>query len=1004
MKRLLSILLAITMIAAMLPTAFAGEAEDTRETIMLKLHSGNLEEKNADGSKSDIVHGTNGSAKIADLVAKDGSYSWVADKSANQEVNTTSFSFYENSVIVRSMQYIGEYSTAPWPTSGKKAMLTVKTNIPQEAAGYYKIRLNLGKYSSGGVFAVYADGKYVGDIDTYSASNISNTNYDLSNAVKLPEGDIEISFRARTYRKGTKNPSGMPLAYVYLVPTDEPTVSAVESTIPDTIVKDSTAELSAKVKMGDGTYRAFGYTDAGTQPTADYVTDTLNMVNVTSSDTSVIEVTELLNAQVCDEIGTDQTLDPTTVTYKLTALKAGTSDITVTAYVDGKTQEITKTVTVPAPREIITLNLNSGNLLEKIDENGTTSKFYHNDSEAQADSKNEKNASANIDDLVVVDKTYEWIADKSANHESAATTTSFYGKDNTRSMQYLVEYSKPAWPASGKEAMLTLKTKIPQGAAGYYNVRLGIGKNVNGGVFAVYADGEYVGDIDTYSDPNEPFANYDLSNAVELPEGDVEISFRARKYKKSNLNTAAIIMGEIYLIPVDAPSISEVESEIPTELSEGDMSELSAKVLMGDETYRAFGYTNDGAEPTEGNVVKVTSSAPSVVEVAEVVNADIDEHGNLTQDLDPTAVTYKLAAKKAGSAKITVTAIVDGQEKTTEETITVTGLGADASSDAGTVTLGILTNYADAKSGVTATGYNINGSNQVSVGTPVTAEAKDVDDYKFMYWKVGGTTTKGGTFITADSKLENYVVNTNTSLIAVYEKTNETLKIVEFWNANKQFLSRDDNDDNEIIAPTLPAVTGFELTGNWLIGENEYLDLANIVAGTTRAVAERSDTGNAITGSITVNGEAVTEALTYDNKIERTVEGAKYWTRDGKVVFYGETYTYHMWDATDIKSHTDDIVAVPTVVLDDPASGAYMIEYCVPEGYTKLEAGILFAKSGTPIIGSFSSKAASQSDSRHGQFTAQADTGEIVVRGYLVYEDKDGNKKVIYAELPSAEE
>ena len=202
----------------------------------------------------------------------------------------------------------------------------------------------------------------------------------------------------------------------------------------------------------------------------------------------------------------------------------------------------------------------------------------------------------------------------------------------------------------------------------------------------------------------------------------------------------------------------------------------------------------------------------------------------------------------------------------------------------------------------------------------------------------------------------------------------------------------------------MPTVTGFGLTGNWLIGENEYLDLTNITVGTTRAVAERNDTGNAITGTITVNGEAVSETLTYDNKIERTVEGAKYWTRDGKVVFYGETYTYHMWDATAIESHTDDIVAVPTVILDDPANGAYMIEYCVPEGYTKLEAGILFAKSGSPIIGSFSSKAASQSDSRHGQFTAQADDGENVVRGYLVYEDKLGNKKVIYAELPSAEE
>ncbi len=352
-----------------------------------------------------------------------------------------------------------------------------------------------------------------------------------------------------------------------------------------------------------------------------------------------------------------------------------------------------------------------------------------------------------------------------------------------------------------------------------------------------------------------------------------------------------------------------------------------------------------------------------------------------------------ITAVGKGEATITATSTIGEVTKTATVKVIVDG-GEDKLPE--TVTAGVLTNYKDAASGVTASGYDVNSTKQVAVGTKITAEAKDTTDYKFICWKVGGA------FLQTDAKVENYVVNTNTSLTAVYEPINTELKIVEFWNANKQFLSMDDNSDNEITIPTAPAVTGFTLTGEWLVDEGKYLDVNSLEAGTTRAVAEVKDTKNAIIGDVEYDGAKVSEEHIYGTEVTRTVSGAKYWTRDGKPVFFGETYTYFMWDGTEIKAHTDEKTAEPVIILDDYANGAYMIEYCVPEDFTKVESGILFGMAGSePTVSEFSSKAASQSTDAHGQFTAQADENEKVVRGYLIYQ-VDGEKKIIYTDVYTA--
>jgi len=119
--------------------------------------------------------------------------------------------------------------------------------------------------------------------------------------------------------------------------------------------------------------------------------------------------------------------------------------------------------------------------------------------------------------------------------------------------------------------------------------------------------------------------------------------------------------------------------------------------------------------------------------------------------------------------------------------------------------------------------------------------------------------------------------------------------------------------------------------------------------------------------------------------------------------FAAEGYEFAYWaDATGnvLSTKTEEtgaeVKAEPTVVLDT-INGEHFLTYNVPAGYTKLEAGILFAESGKPTIGSFHSKATEKTGS--GQFTAKPNgTDDTIARGYMIFRDSDNSIRVIYAD------
>ena len=323
----------------------------------------------------------------------------------------------------------------------------------------------------------------------------------------------------------------------------------------------------------------------------------------------------------------------------------------------------------------------------------------------------------------------------------------------------------------------------------------------------------------------------------------------------------------------------------------------------------------------------------------------------------------------------------------------------------------VLTNYEEAKSGVAAD-ITVGSAASLVAGTKVRVQASDVEGYAFSYWKTGSK------FISAEREIE-YTVVSNGALVAVYDKEEVGSENtgVEFYNENGAFLEKKEVAKGTTFASAsagvTPTLTGYTFD-EWSIGADTVINkLTRAVAKYIRSnVTDENDAGegNTISGNVVVKTSEETltyKAPNYNSEITATTDGKffSHWTRDGKIVNYDRTYTFRVWGSTEITAVYAPIAAtkVPTVVLDATANNdAYMIEYDVPAGYTKIEAGIIFGES-APTITGFYTKAASKSTAAHGQFTAERNPNEdadmqAVVLGYLIYKDASGNIKVAYSD------
>ncbi len=281
------------------------------------------------------------------------------------------------------------------------------------------------------------------------------------------------------------------------------------------------------------------------------------------------------------------------------------------------------------------------------------------------------------------------------------------------------------------------------------------------------------------------------------------------------------------------------------------------------------------------------------------------------------------------------------------------------------------------------------GVNDVRTGVETTVTATPNEGYEFSHWQ-----NSSGDVL---SELESYTFTpySNTVLIAMFKEENAVEKIgVDFYDANRDYLGFREVASGSTFGtitdiPT-PGMVGYEFTGKWGIDKKTEITSETVIDKRISVVAIYEENGIDFNATVKLNDVKVSESA-YGEAVNETVSGATRWYRDEQPVDYGETYIYYIWDSTSITSSDEEVTEKePLILMDDPAYGAYMIEY--DEGDCKaVEAGIIFGGEDVNLNSCYT-KAKVREIKDHGQFTAKPEgktpANETHARGYIIYNDK----------------
>lgn len=514
--------------------------------------------------------------------------------------------------------------------------------------------------------------------------------------------------------------------------------------------------------------------------------------------------------------------------------------------------------------------------------------------------------------------------------------------------------------------------------------------------------------------PRNWSGNYALFNTAKLKQyHTMKIRVPAAGAYKVSLEHFDAVATDMYILPMstDVQAVIDSETEKPLLLVEAydDNNTKETKVVKAESLFIAdaageylllfaaggeFGafrpakLTLDGGNSKSPLIFSDISLGETALEVGETTTFTQGKaylsNGTETDDLE--GVTYKstdedVATIESGSVK----AGVPGTAKI--QAVRADGYVLDEEIVAVTRKNASVSFYAESTDNkitaieITATDIYGNAVSpakaaELERGATVTVKAPKKNGYTFRGWMRG---TADGQVVSVDSTY-SFKAMTHTMLTAVYTQDTAT---TEYYNFNGEFLGTTEPTE----APTL---LGYEFLNKWDEKESD---------GITRYVAKfekKADT-------YTINLEdGITESSKdedknyYDTEIVLEAQNEVFWLRGSKPVAFGRTYTFNVWDDTNITTAAFGYdSSLPMVYLDSAKGSSRMIEY--DKGtYEIVEVGILFGNAEDELtVDSCYEKANSQWKRDHGQFAAKSDYTNA--RGYLIYED-GGEYKVIYAD------
>lgn len=400
---------------------------------------------------------------------------------------------------------------------------------------------------------------------------------------------------------------------------------------------------------------------------------------------------------------------------------------------------------------------------------------------------------------------------------------------------------------------------------------------------------------------------------------------------------------------------------------------------------------------------KVCSVCKVVLEAQKVIDKNPSNHAGPTSVVPEVPATMKEAGTTAGTKCDACGVIIDGCDP-------IPALGVPVTveySDMGAVTI----------NGETVADKATEAKN-VPYGSDYTLTATPVDGVKFVGWAMNGKlVSKDTTYVSTAYMPVTYT--------PVYEEVTTTTYTVVFVDKYANVIATVETAVGEAFnpasAPEAPAYIGYTFA-SWSV------DLATITAATTVMAQYTADADNTFTvtanGCTIVSGASTAEdalaGLAYDAQVTVSAPGAAAWKIDGKVVFYGETYTFFVGSNVTVVPVTETVEKAPYVakVSVTAVTGSHKFEFLatrsMSESGTLVEAGFIYGKAmtasdltvekvGTVVNGATVKIAYTQDKSEDAQFalsygiTAKNATATAVA--FVTYKTASGEVKTIYSDL-----
>lgn len=323
---------------------------------------------------------------------------------------------------------------------------------------------------------------------------------------------------------------------------------------------------------------------------------------------------------------------------------------------------------------------------------------------------------------------------------------------------------------------------------------------------------------------------------------------------------------------------------------------------------------------------------------------------------------------------------------------------------------------------VTLAGQDVTagGSKKFAENGTYTLVATPNEDCTFVGWQIGNK------IVSTDATYTTVAV-ADVTYTPVFAESAKPVQFTFVDMFNNVISSQSVASGADVKIPQAPTYTGYTFTG-WSADE------ATIKAATSSmTVYAQYEKDAAATYTVTTDADATVAYgsnsaqgtladVPYGTQVTVSKAGATAWAIDGKIVAYGDSYTFYVASDVTVKAASATTQApVVAAVSANQVAGSYKVEFvatrAMVDGCTYLKSGFVYGKNLTDAdltlanVGKKGSAdnsgvvKAAYANSTEGStqfilsYGISAQTGTASAKAFLTYKDQNGKVKTVYSDV-----